>query len=197
MASVGQVGTPSRSRSDFWNGSIPWLSSGEMRNNIITDSKEKITKLGLEKSSTKLCPIGTVMIAMTGQGFTRGRTSLLQIEACANQSCAHIIIKEEQQLLPEFLWLYLQSQYWKIRSVHHGSGQPGINTTIIKSWTIPLPPLPIQKQIVQNIKNAEEKFKSQKTQFENIKENYENSITYVNHIQSSILDAAFSGKLVK
>ena len=55
----------------------------------------------------------------------------------------------------------------------------------------------MQKQIVQNIKNAEEKFKSQKTQFENIKENYENSITYVNHIQSSILDAAFSGKLVK
>ena len=60
-----------------------------------------------------------------------------------------------------------------------------------------LPPIPTQKQIVQNIKNAEEKFKSQKTQFENIKENYENSITYVNHIQSSILDAAFSGKLVK
>ena len=66
-----------------------------------------------------------------------------------------------------------------------------------KKLEIPLPPLPIQKQIVQNIKNAEEKFKSQKTQFENIKENYENSITYVNHIQSSILDAAFSGKLVK
>ena len=55
----------------------------------------------------------------------------------------------------------------------------------------------MQKQIVQNIKNSEEKFKSQKTQFENIKENYENSIIYVNHIQSSILDTAFSGKLVQ
>ena len=60
-----------------------------------------------------------------------------------------------------------------------------------------LPSISTQKQIVQNIKIAEEKFKSQKTQFENIKENYENSITHVNHIQSSILDAAFSGKLVK
>ena len=60
-----------------------------------------------------------------------------------------------------------------------------------------LPPLLTQKQIVQNIKNAEEKFKTQKTQFENIKENYENNIIHINHIQSSILDAAFLGKLVK
>ena len=72
-----------------------------------------------------------------------------------------------------------------------------LNIGILKKLPIPLPPLPIQKQIVQNIKNAEEKFKSQNTQFENIKENYENSIIYVNHIQSSILDTAFSGKLVK
>ena len=66
----------------------------------------------------------------------------------------------------------------------------------MSKFEFPLPSLPIQKQIVQNIKNAEEKFKSQKSQFQNIKENYENSITYVNHIQSSILDTAFSGKLV-
>ena len=74
---------------------------------------------------------------------------------------------------------------------------PGLNSKIIKNLEFPLPTIPTQKQIVQNIKNAEEKFKSQKSQFENIKENYENSITYVNHIQYSILDAAFSGKLVK
>ncbi len=196
VTTIGQGGTPSRSNLDYWNGDIPWLSSGEMRNNIITNSKEKITKLGLEKSSTKLCPIGTVMIAMTGQGLTRGRTSLLQIEACANQSCAHIIIQDQNNLLPEFLWFYLQSQYWKIRSVYHGSGQPGINTSTIKSWNIPLPPISIQKQIVQNIKSAEEKFQSQKKQFENIKNNYESKIKYINHIQSSVLDSAFSGKLL-
>ena len=74
---------------------------------------------------------------------------------------------------------------------------PNLSLKSIRMTPITLPPLPIQKQIVQNIKNAEEKFKSQKTQFENIKENYENSITYVNHIQSSILDTAFSGKLVQ
>ena len=77
------------------------------------------------------------------------------------------------------------------------SARPNLSLAQVRSFPIPLPPLPTQKQIVQNIKNAEEKFKTQKTQFENIKENYENSITYVNHIQSSILDAAFSGKLLK
>ena len=195
FAKVGQGGTPSRKMPQYWNGDIPWLSSGELRNNEITNSNEKITKLGLENSSTQYCPKGTVLIAMTGQGLTRGRTALLKINACANQSCAHMIVKEEE-IIPEFLWLYLQSQYWNIRSIHHGSGQPGINTTMIKSWEIPLPTLPIQKQIIQNIKSAQQKLQAQKQQFQNIKNSYESTIKYIEHIQSSILDTAFSGKLV-
>ena len=196
FARVGQGGTPSRSMPQYWNGDIPWLSSGELRNNEIIDSNEKITQLGLDHSSTQLCPKGTVLIAMTGQGLTRGRTALLKIEACANQSCAHMIVKEEE-IIPEYLWLYLQGQYWKIRSIHHGSGQPGINTTMIKSWKVPIPSLNIQKQIIQKIKSAEEKFQSQKQQFQNIKNSYESTIKYIEHMQSSILDAAFSGKLVQ
>ena len=99
----------------------------------------------------------------------------------------------------KFFQLYFDSSNAKshFKSESHGGTMNILNIGILKKLLIPLPPLSIQKQIVQNIKNAEEKFKSQKTQFENIKENYENSITYVNHIQSSILDAAFSGKLVK
>jgi restriction endonuclease S subunit len=195
LATVGQGGTPSRSMPQYWSGDIPWLSSGELRNNKIIDSREKITTLGLKNSSTQLCPKGTIMIAMTGQGLTRGRTALLEIDSCANQSCAHMIVND-QQLIPEYLWLYLQSQYWNIRSIHHGSGQPGINTTMIRSWEIPLPPIPIQKVIIKKIINANKKFKQQKTQFENIKENYGSQIKYINRIQSSILDSAFSGKLV-
>ena len=78
-----------------------------------------------------------------------------------------------------------------------GVSVKGITTSAVDSFRIGFPSIKEQKQIVQNIKNAEEKFKTQKIQFENIKENYENSITYVNHIQSSILDTAFSGKLVQ
>ena len=96
-----------------------------------------------------------------------------------------------------YLFYFIQSKYELINKNPRGGSIPHVKPTLFWNLLVPLPPLPIQKKIVQNIKNAEEKFKSQKTQFENIKENYENSITYVNHIQSSILDAAFSGKLVK
>lgn len=164
LATVGQGGTPSRAVFDYWNGDIPWLSSGELRNNRITDSKEKITKLGLENSSTKLCPKGTILIAMTGLGLTRGRTSLLGIEACANQSCAHIILKDKQ-IIPKYLWLYLQSQYWIIRSVYHGSGQPGINTSMIRSWEIPFPSsVTKQKNIVQKLELILGKLEKKKTE---------------------------------
>ena len=71
-----------------------------------------------------------------------------------------------------------------------------INLAKLISISIPIPPIPIQKQIIQNIKSAEEKFQTQKKQFENIKNNYESKINYINHIQSSVLDSAFSGKLL-
>lgn len=82
------------------------------------------------------------------------------------------------------------------KSESHGGTMNILNLRILKELPIPLPPLSIQKQIVQNIKNAEEKFKEQKNQFEKIKQNYESRIKYINHIQSSILDSAFAGKLV-
>ena len=163
LATVGQGGTPSRPVTEYWNGDIPWLSSGELRNNEIVDSKEKITSLGLENSSTKLCPKGTIMIAMTGLGLTRGRTALLNIPACANQSCSHIIIKDNQ-IIPRYLWMYLQSQYWNIRSIYHGSGQPGINTSMIRSWEIPFPKsITKQKKIVQKLEYILEKLEKKKS----------------------------------
>ena len=99
----------------------------------------------------------------------------------------------------EFFQLYLDSSNAKshFKSESHGGTMNILNIGILKKLLIPLPPPQIQKQIVQNIKSAEEKFQSQKVQFENIKQNYENTINHINHIQSSILDAAFSGKLVK
>ena len=84
-----------------------------------------------------------------------------------------------------------------MKAFQSGATRPSLPQKLFENFTIPLPPLPIQKQIVQNIKSAEQKFQSQKVQFENIKQNYEKTINYINHMQSSILDTAFSGKLVK
>ncbi len=195
IADVGQGGTPSRLEMKYWNGTIPWLRSGELLNNRITDSKEKITKLGLEKSSTQLCPKGTILMAMTGQGLTRGRTAFLEIEACANQSCAHIINKS-QDIMTEYLWLFLQSRYWIVRSIHHGSGQPGINTTLIKQLDVLVPPLDEQKQIIQKINQEMKYVESINSKLKLTLTSQEKLRSYLEHISMTIMDKAFSGQLV-
>lgn len=150
IAKVGQGGTPRRNVSSYWNGDIHWIRSGEVNNNLITDSKEKITKLGLKESSTVLCQPGTVLLAMTGEGITRGRSAILGIEACANQSVAHMIA-DKNCISELYLYYYLRSQYWQIRSIEKGTNQPGINTTIVKNLKIPLAPTEEQKRIVSKI----------------------------------------------
>ena len=99
---------------------------------------------------------------------------------------------------PEFLYFYLNSKSVEkqIQEKLVGSSQKTLSLKHIRSLLLVSPPLLIQKQIVQNIKSAEEKFQLQKKQFENIKNNYESKINYINHIQSSVLDSAFSGKLL-
>lgn len=194
LAIVGQGGTPSRSKPVYWNGSIPWLRSGEIINNRILGSNEKITERGLKNSSTKLCPKGTILMAMTGEGLTRGRTSLLEIEACANQSCAHIIIKNDE-LLNEFLWLFLQSRYWEIRSIKHGSGQPGINTSLIKKLQIPVPPIKEQQKIVNEILHEKQKSELIKNKLSMINQDLKKLTQQIDVLSLSILGEAFLGKL--
>ncbi|MDE1818668.1 MAG: restriction endonuclease subunit S [Thaumarchaeota archaeon] len=195
IAEIGQGGTPSRAKPDYWNGSIPWLRSGEILNNHITESREKITESGLKNSSTQLCPKGTILMAMTGQGLTRGRTALLEIDACANQSCAHMINKTKD-VITEFLWLFLQSRYWFIRSIYHGSGQPGINVGLIKQLDIPIPPLKEQHNIIEKINDGRRHIESIKLILNSIYEKEEKMKVYLEHIQTAVLTQAFSGKLI-
>ncbi|CUR51343.1 putative Type-1 restriction enzyme MjaXIP specificity protein [Nitrosotalea devaniterrae] len=139
ISSLSAGGTPSRSVGDYWeNGTIPWLSSGEIRNNVISDSAEKITETGFLNSSTKLFPKGTVLIAITGEGKTRGRTSILSIPSTANQSVVGMIV-QSNSIHNYFLWYYLQSEYYNLRSQSHGSVQSGLNLDILKSYPIVFP----------------------------------------------------------
>ena len=149
ISSLSAGGTPSRSVVDYWeNGTIPWLSSGEIRNNVIHDSTEKITEAGFLNSSTKLFPKGTVLIAITGEGRTRGRTSILAIPSTANQSVVGMII-QDNSIRNYFLWYYLQSEYYNLRSQSHGSVQSGLNLDILKSYPIVFPnSMEEQKQII-------------------------------------------------
>ena len=159
---ISSGGTPSRKKSAYWiNGNIPWVTTTEVTNEIITSTNECITKLGLENSSAKIYPINSLIIAMYGQGATRGRTAKLGIEACTNQACA-VLYEKKIEVETDFVWYYMQSQYEKLRSISHGSVRPNLNANDIANYEIPLPSLSEQKDIVDKIRTIEAKIASLK-----------------------------------
>ncbi len=139
---------------------------------------------------------GDLLTNIVGAGI--GRSALFDLDESANINQAIALIRLNDNIEKKFILLVLNST--QIIKFMHGnkveSARPNLSLAQVRNFPIPLPSIPIQKQIIQNIKKAEEKFKEQKIQFENIKQNYESRIKYINHLQSSILDSAFLGKLV-
>jgi type I restriction enzyme, S subunit len=121
-------GTPSTSEPGFWNGSLPWLSSGETRNHFITDTKKRITQQAIDNSSTRLARKGSTVIASAGQGNTRGQTSLLLLDTHINQSVialqANVAVSSDL-----FLFFDLERRYDEFRQVSDGQSSRGSLTT--------------------------------------------------------------------
>lgn len=140
-------GTPDRQKSEYWqDGTIRWVKTTELQNTAILDTDEKITELGLKESSAKIVPIGTVLIAMYGQGKTRGMTGILCKECATNQACACILPSET--ILQKYLWYYMILSYDKLRDMAKGGNQPNLNVGIIKNFPVLMPPINMQKQFV-------------------------------------------------
>ena len=156
VAKVTSGGTPSRKKASFWeNGTIPWITTGEVNFNCITNSSQKITDEGLKNSAAKMFPPDTILMAMYGQGQTRGRVAMLGIEASTNQACAAIICSKK--LNPHFCYHYLSSQYEKIRTIGNEGSQKNLNGQIIKDILIPCPNLEEQEQIALVLSTVDEK----------------------------------------
>ncbi len=147
IANVSSGGTPSRARPDFWEGNIPWIKTSQIHNSKINecDVEEYITRAGLENSSAKIVVQGTVLMAMYGQGKTRGKVAILNFDASINQACAAILLSEECDR--HFIFQSLLSKYNQIRAMSNTGGQENLSIGIIKTILVPLPPLPEQKAI--------------------------------------------------
>ena len=147
LTDVISGGTPSRDRSEYWyNGTIPWVKTTELQNNVIKNVDEYITESGLADSSAKMVPIGTVLVAMYGQGKTRGMTAYLGIEASTNQACACILPSEKIDSM--YMWKYFELSYDKLRSLAQGAGQPNLNGNMIKNFQVLVPPIELQNEYV-------------------------------------------------
>lgn len=150
---TGSGGTPSRTKATaYFGGTIPWVKSGELRENTITETEEKITALGLKESAAKLLPRDTLLVAL--YGATVGRIGVLGIEAATNQAVCHII-PDQQRANRQYLFYALQAQVPDWLSKRVGGGQPNISQGIIRETLIPLPSLDEQKRIAYLLSKVE------------------------------------------
>jgi type I restriction enzyme M protein len=158
MVELGKVctiksgGTPDRSNEAYWNGDIPWVTTTLIDYGVIDRANEFITSEGLKNSATWVVPKGTVLMAMYGQGVTRGRVAILGIDAAVNQACAVFQLKDDS-LDNGYLFLVLQSRYEDLRKVSdaRGGNQSNLSAQVLKEYLIPLPPLATQQAIVAEI----------------------------------------------
>jgi type I restriction enzyme, S subunit len=177
-------GTPSRRNLNYYNGSIPWVKSGELKSNIILDTEEKISEEAIKNSSAKIFPKGTLLIAL--YGATIGKLAKLGIDAATNQAVCGIFENNEHDL--DYLYWYLFYKRRKLIEAGIGGAQPNINQTILKNLEIPLPEKKIQQAIVSKI---EELFSELDNGIEQLKTAQQQLKTY----QQSVLKCAFDGRL--
>lgn len=140
-------GTPDRKNDLYWkNGTVPWVKTTELQNKRIDIVEEYITEKGLNESSAKIVPEDTVLVAMYGQGKTRGMTAILGIPAATNQACACILPSERVEAT--YLWQYMIMSYDRLRNLAQGGNQPNLNGNMIKNFTVLVPPKDFQSQFV-------------------------------------------------
>ena len=146
---VSAGGTPDTTNRNYWEGGkIPWMSSGEVHQKRVKETIGFITEEGLSNSSAKLFPKDTVLVALAGQGKTRGSVAISDIELSTNQSLAGII-SDPSICIPDFLYYNLSNRYQELRSESGGSGRAGLNLSIISNLKIDLPPLAEQKRMTE------------------------------------------------
>lgn len=179
--------TPSRQHAEYWNGSIPWVSSGEVRFTTINKTREMITDIGLKNASTNLQPIGTVLLAMIGEGKTRGQSAILNIPAAHNQNTAAILVSKTL-CQPKYIYYFLQLNYENTRRVGSGNNQKALNKERVRAIRVPFAPIAEQSIIVKEIEKRLSICK-------NIEQTVNTALAQADAMRQSILKQAFEGTM--
>ncbi len=147
--------TPSRGIKQYWEpAEIPWVKTGEVNFSTIIATEESISKIALSECSLTLLPPQSVLVAMIGQGKTRGQSAFLAIEATTNQNCFAVLPNDTWE--PEFLYYWFVSSYQYLRnfSADRGGNQSALNGALLRALKVPAPDKKVQKSIVQQVKAA-------------------------------------------
>lgn len=183
---VGSGGTPSRKRPEYYEGSIPWIKTGEIDWNDILDAEEKISDAAVQDSSAKIYEPGVVLVAMYGMGVTRGKAAILRVQAATNQAVC--VLQPKNDLLNRYLFYYFMYNYWNIREKSVGGNQLNLSATIIKNFDILIPSIDEQFEIIRILDGLLAKEKAAKEAAESV-------LDQIDTMKKAVLARAFRGEL--
>jgi type I restriction enzyme S subunit len=152
FCTTGSGGTPSRSKPDYYDGNIPWVKSGELREGVVTETSEHISEAAVEETAAKVVPAGAVLIAM--YGATVGRVAMLGVPAATNQAVCHIV-PDDSVAHARYVFWALQSKVPELLMRRLGGAQPNISQRIVRDTRLPLPPLAEQRRIAAILDKAD------------------------------------------
>ena len=190
IADVNTGATPKRGNVKYWeNGNIPWVTSGVVNKPFVNEPSEYITDTAIKETNCKIIEKGSLLVAMYGEGKTRGKCCELNIDAATNQALAAITLKEETQYSKEFVKWFFVKNYEEIRLLSSGGVQPNLNLTLIKNTILPFPSEEVQHQIVQEIE-------SRLSVSDKVEESIIESLEKAKALRQSVLKKAFEGTLL-
>lgn len=148
FAKVTTGSTPSRDDPENFGGTTPWVKTGEVHG-IINSTSERVTEKGIRSARLKVFPVGSVVIAMYGQGKTRGQSAVLSVPATTNQACA--VILPNERFDSQFLQAQLAIEYERLRGDAEGGNQPNLSLGRVQRFTLQMPSIARQRAFAVRI----------------------------------------------
>lgn len=186
LSKIKTGATPDRGKLEFWGGDIPWLKTGEINYQPIYGAEEFITEAGLANSAAQISEPGTLLMAMYGQGITRGRVAVLKISATYNQACAAISFGS--RVYEEFARYYFMAAYSFIRDFGNETSQMNLSSSLIGKFKMAIPPRPEQSNIVSFLN-------SEMDRFDQLMDQAQKAISLLQERRSALISAAVTGKI--
>lgn len=192
ISEIGTGATPLSTNKSYYGGDISWMTSSDTSNDYVFKTAQKITQKALDETNCKVYPAGTLVVAMYGQGKTRGQITELAINAATNQACAAISLILKSEIAKKYIKFYFKKIYSEIRETARGGAQPNLNLSMIKNYLLPLPPLTEQQRIVEKLEQLLPQL--HRLQADENKLHAMQS-AFPSRMQASLLQAAIEGKL--
>lgn len=190
LCEVGNGMTPNRNNIDYWSeGHIPWLNSSKVNDGEVYFAEQFVTETAFAECSLPWVKSNSVIMAITGEGKTRGTTAITRIDTTINQHVAYMMPTSER-IVPDFLCMWLQSQYGRIRfeSAGWGSTKAAITCSDIKAYPVPLPPVLEQVGVVEFVKASN-------TKFDNLMAKATKQVDLLQERRTALISAAVTGKI--